>query len=261
MAGQQKQQQQQNGTLPAMRTQPKAIFFTDFDGTITQTDSNDFLTDTLGFGHTLRRQQNHDVIYGRRAFRDSYQEMMDSVRAPYDQCISTLLERVALDPAFAEFYSWCRENNVPVVVLSGGMRPMIRALLAHLVGEDVVEELQIVSNDVAPRPGKNINDENGWTIIFRDDSSFGHDKSREIRPYAQLSERPILFYAGDGVSDLSAARETDLLFAKANCDLVTFCEHQKVPFVTFNDFSEIHNTVREVLEGKTSVKEAAVGRK
>ena len=28
------------------------------------------------------------------------------------------------------------------------------------------------------------------------------------------SERPVMFYAGDGVSDLSAAKETDLLFAK-----------------------------------------------
>lgn len=47
-------------------------------------------------------------------------------------------------------------------------------------------------------------------------SGFGHDKSLTIRPYAQLPEdqRPTLFYAGDGVSDLSAARETDLLFAK-----------------------------------------------
>jgi 2-hydroxy-3-keto-5-methylthiopentenyl-1-phosphate phosphatase len=27
-------------------------------------------------------------------------------------------------------------------------------------------------------------------------------------------ERPVLLYAGDGVSDLSAAAETDLLFAK-----------------------------------------------
>ena len=52
-------------------------------------------------------------------------------------------------------------------------------------------------------------DENG--------SGFGHDKSLEIRPYANLpaEERPTLFYAGDGVSDLSAAKETDLLFAKA----------------------------------------------
>jgi 2-hydroxy-3-keto-5-methylthiopentenyl-1-phosphate phosphatase len=46
-------------------------------------------------------------------------------------------------------------------------------------------------------------------------SSFGHDKSIEIRKYSRLAERPVLFYAGDGVSDLSAAKETDLLFAKA----------------------------------------------
>lgn len=48
---------------------------------------------------------------------------------------------------------------------------------------------------------------------------FGHDKSLTIRPYAEYykehpEERPTMFYAGDGVSDLSAARETDLLFAK-----------------------------------------------
>jgi 2-hydroxy-3-keto-5-methylthiopentenyl-1-phosphate phosphatase len=29
-------------------------------------------------------------------------------------------------------------------------------------------------------------------------------------------EKPVMFYAGDGVSDLSAAKETDLLFAKKN---------------------------------------------
>ncbi|OAX77377.1 Pdp3-interacting factor 1, partial [Emergomyces africanus] len=47
-------------------------------------------------------------------------------------------------------------------------------------------------------------------------SHFGHDKSLEIQPYAALpaGERPTLLYAGDGVSDLSAASQTDLLFAK-----------------------------------------------
>jgi 2-hydroxy-3-keto-5-methylthiopentenyl-1-phosphate phosphatase len=47
-------------------------------------------------------------------------------------------------------------------------------------------------------------------------SHFGHDKSIEIRKYSSLPDkvRPTMFYAGDGVSDLSAAKETDLLFAK-----------------------------------------------
>lgn len=56
-------------------------------------------------------------------------------------------------------------------------------------------------------------------------SHFGHDKSLEIKPYAQLphDERPTLLYAGDGVSDLSAASETDLLFAKkGNGSLILF---------------------------------------
>lgn len=56
-------------------------------------------------------------------------------------------------------------------------------------------------------------------------SHFGHDKSLTLRPYAQLpaEERPTLFYAGDGVSDLSAAKETDLLFAKKGHDLIEYC--------------------------------------
>ncbi|KAF2964429.1 hypothetical protein GQX73_g9152 [Xylaria multiplex] len=248
-------------SLPALRTNPKAIFFTDFDGTITLQDSNDWMTDNLGFGVELRRQGNKDVLYNGRPFRDAFQEMLDSVTKPFDQCLELLLQNVKLDPAFKDFATWCRANNVPIVVLSGGMQPVIRALLAHLVGEEEAAAMQIVSNDVKARPGKSINDENGWDIEYHDDSSFGHDKSLEIRPYAALPERPVMFYAGDGVSDLSAAKETDLLFAKAGRDLVTYCEKESVPFTVFNDFSDIHKIVADVVDGKISVQQAATGTK
>lgn len=198
-----------------MKTSPKFIFFTDFDGTITQRDSNDFLTDNLGYGQKLRKQGNQDVLHDKMTFRDSFQGMMDSVKTPYDQCIKTLLENIQLDPGFADFFSWAQCVNMPVVVLSSGMHPIIHALLKHLVGPSA-ENIQIISNDVAPREGKTINEEGGWQIMFHDDSHFGHDKSLAIRPYRALpdSERPTMFYAGDGVSDFSAATETDLLFAK-----------------------------------------------
>ncbi|KAI1631580.1 HAD-like domain-containing protein [Biscogniauxia mediterranea] len=249
-----------SNSLPALRTRPKAIFFTDFDGTITLQDSNDWMTDNLGFGTELRKQGNADVLFGRRSFRDSFQDMLDSVKTPFDQCIAHLLKNIQLDPCFRDFFQWCRANNIPVVVLSGGMKPIIRALLAHLLGEKEVDEMQIVSNDVKARPGMSINEEGGWDIAYHDDSSFGHDKSLEIRPYAALADRPILFYAGDGVSDLSAAKETDLLFAKAGRDLVTYCEKEKVPFTVFNDFSDIQKVVADVVEGRISVKEAATGK-
>lgn len=260
--------------LPAMRTSPKYVFFTDFDGTITTRDSNDFMTDNLGYGQELRKQGNSDVLNGRKTFRDAFQEMLDSIKTPYSKCIQTLIENIKLDPGFKEFYEWARENNMPVVILSGGMEPIIRALLVHLLGEKEAAEIQIVSNQVEVRKGfRSLDEEGGWNIVYHDEryispieapviklifhSHFGHDKSREIRPYAELpdDQRPTMFYAGDGVSDLSAAKETDLLFAKKGHDLITYCVREKVPFTIFEDWTEILKTVQEVVAGKTTVKD------
>jgi 2,3-diketo-5-methylthio-1-phosphopentane phosphatase len=138
-------------TIPALKTNPKFIFFTDFDGTITQQDSNDFMIEKFGIGPVVRKEMFQDILIGRRTFRDAFKEMLDSISLPLNQCIKALLENITLDEGFKEFYTWARENNIPVVVLSGGMEPIIRALLAHLIGEDVVKTLPILSNDVAPR--------------------------------------------------------------------------------------------------------------
>ncbi|KAF2143675.1 uncharacterized protein K452DRAFT_285709 [Aplosporella prunicola CBS 121167] len=244
--------------LPAMKTNPTFIFFSDFDGTITQKDSNDFMTDTIGFGYDLRRKGNMDTLEGKTTFRDSFKEMMDSVKKPYNECIQYLVDNIKLDPYFNVFFKWALENNVPVVVLSSGMEPIIKALLAHLVGPDA-EKIQVVANNVRARPGKTINDEGGWELVYHDDSGFGHDKSLTLRPYAQLPEgqRPTMFYAGDGVSDLSAARETDLLFAKKGHDLISYCVREEIPFTVFEDWKTILDNCKEIVEGKKTVQQAA----
>lgn len=108
-------------------------------------------------------------------------------------------------------------------------------------------------------------------------SDFGHDKSLEIKPYAALphDERPTLLYAGDGVSDLSAAAETDLLFAKKGNgtshlhpslpfvklifqDLVDYCKKRGMPFTVFEDWSSILDVTKDILSGKRSVKNVAL---
>lgn len=261
--------------IPAMATNPRFIFFTDFDGTVTTADSNDFMTDNLGYGREKRVQGNKDVLSGKLNFRDSFRDMLDSISTPFDECVTILKSNIRLDPGFKEFYDWAQENNVPIVILSGGMEPVIRALLDILLGPGW--NIQIVSNNVRAREGKSLNDKHGWEIVFHDESIHGHDKSTEIRKYSSLPDRPTLFYAGDGVSDLSAAKETDLLFAKAGkgklnmdfstikhiltkADLVEYCENEKVPFVTFGDWTSITQTVKDVVAGKITVQQAAKGR-
>jgi len=205
-------------------------------------------------------------------YRQSFQEMMDSVKNPFPECIKLLCENIKLDPYFKEFYMWSRDNGVPVIVLSSGMTEIIRGLLVHLVGPEA-NDIEIVSNECIDRPPKTKDQEGGWQIQFHDDSGFGHDKSLTIRPYAKhfadrpIEPRPTLFYAGDGVSDLSAARETDLLFAKKDhgkdqnltlqlsssrpdscfLDLVTYCEREGVPFTVFEDWQSILATTKAIL--------------
>ena len=174
---------------------------------------------------------------------------MDSISTPYPNCIQLLVDNIQLDPYFTHFLEYAQANNIPVVVLSGGMMPIIHALLKKLVGEQLTKDIEIVANGVRARPGKVLEDENGWEIVFHDDSGFGHDKSLTIRPYAKLAseKRPTLFYAGDGVSDLSAARETDLLFAKKGRDLVAYCVREDVPFTIFEDWKSITEKVKEIV--------------
>ena len=59
------------------------------------------------------------------------------------------------------------------------------------------------------------------------------------------------------MSDLSAARETDLLFAKKGYDLVSYCEREGVPFTVFETWESILATTKAIFEGKTTVRQVA----
>tara|TARA_R110002060_G_scaffold15900_5_gene22120 strand:+ start:324 stop:827 length:504 start_codon:yes stop_codon:yes gene_type:complete len=162
-------QESAGSQLPILKTNPRFIFFTDFDGTITQQDSNDFMIEEFGVGPAHRKLVFDDILHGRRTFRDGFEELLDGVKLPWEKCIAALLENITLDEGFREFYTFAHANNIPVVVLSGGMEPIIRALLGHLLGQEEASTLPILSNDVGSRLGKTLEDEGGWKIIYRDD--------------------------------------------------------------------------------------------
>ncbi|KKY15612.1 putative phosphoserine phosphatase [Phaeomoniella chlamydospora] len=246
----------------ALKGNPKVIFFTDFDGTITTKDTNDFMTDNHGFGLEQRRQGNMDTLNG-EPFRDGFRKMLDSWTTSFPDTIEILKKNIKLDPHFANFVSWAKSAGVPIIVLSSGMVPIISALLEHLLGPDF-KDIEIIANGVQPKPPINdLTKPLGWEIVYHDDSGFGHDKSLTIRPYAKEiaklpeAERPTTLYAGDGVSDLSAAKETDLLFAKKGHDLITYCEREGIPFTVFEDWESILQKTQDIYNGKTNVKKLA----
>ncbi|GCE99323.1 hypothetical protein ZYGM_003198 [Zygosaccharomyces mellis] len=234
----------------------KAVIFTDFDGTVTLEDSNDYLTDTLGFGKPKRLDAFEGVLAGTKTFREAFWEMLTSIHTPFPECLDILGKKIALDPGFKDTLHWSLENNVPIVVVSSGMKPIIKHLLTLLVGEEAINKIDIVSNEVEVQP------DGQWKLIYTDDSPFGHDKSKTIDHYKKKfeseskdSEKPVYFYCGDGVSDLSAAKECDLLFARRGKDLVRYCRRENVPFHEFDSFQDILTSMKQVLGGEKTVKD------
>ncbi|EDO15577.1 hypothetical protein Kpol_487p10 [Vanderwaltozyma polyspora DSM 70294] len=235
----------------------KAVIFTDFDGTVTWQDSNDHLADNYGLGKEPRLKLFEGIIDGKKTFREAFDIMIESIKKPLPECMKILEESIQLDPGFKDTFNWAQENNVPIIVVSSGMRPIIKDLLTKLLGEEHIDKLDIVANDVK------IDADGEWHVVFRDESGFGHDKSRTIDEYKKKfeselkpgEERATYFYCGDGVSDLSAAKECDLLFAKRGKDLVTYCKKQNVPFHEFDTYSDILTAMKQVLNGEKTVKE------
>lgn len=100
--------------------------------------------------------------------REVFAEMLNSVDTPLNECIDILLDKMRLDPHFVEFYEWAGKNNVPIIVLSSGLIPIISALLEKLLGK-LGPHLHIVANDAQSRDGKDLNEVGGWEVKYLDD--------------------------------------------------------------------------------------------
>lgn len=222
-----------------------AILFTDWDGTVTLQDSNDLLTDNLGMGLTERMKLNDLIKNNKVTFRSAFYDMLESVNDnnySFQYCIDFLLKNVQIDPDFENTLIWCTEENIPVVIVSSGMDKIINELLLKLIPNKLLHSnIHIYANHV------NINEDNNtWHIKYRDDSSFGHDKNQSILSFknSYSLENPKLYYCGDGVSDISASRSCDYLFAKSGHDLVDICKRDGINHIEFKTFNDILATLK-----------------
>ncbi|KAJ2997415.1 hypothetical protein HDV02_005544 [Globomyces sp. JEL0801] len=214
----------------------KLIIFSDFDGTITTQDTGVILID-LGMGYEGRKALDAQVLNGTLQFRNALDVMWKSVNLSWEDAMKEL-DNVELDPHFLSFYLWVKDQQFPFTILSSGLIPIVEHFMKRDVGKN--DSFKIHANEVTIH-------QTHWELTHVDDSPYGHDKGTHLRRARKdLNDEEKIVFIGDGISDLSAAMEADIVFAKKGKDLETWCIKKNIKYVPWENFSTILDTLKSL---------------
>ncbi|CAF9920653.1 MAG: hypothetical protein GOMPHAMPRED_002101 [Gomphillus americanus] len=228
----------------------KILIFSDFDGTIMYQDTGHVLFDNHGCGPERREILDEQIKSGERSFKEVSEEMWGSLHIPFEDGFEVMKTALDIDPGFQTFHKYCITNNIPFNVISAGLRPILRRVLDQFLGEEESSHIDILANDAQINtPGTE------WKPVWLHDNELGHDKAlsvKEARAQALLQCEdgtiPLIVFIGDGVSDLPAARQADVLFARKGLRLEEYCIENKIPYLPFDTFLDIQKEIERLVE-------------
>src|SRR5579859_7691582 len=223
-------------------------------------DTGHVLFDAHGCGEEKRKELDAAIHSGDLTFRDASEQMWGSLNVPFDDGFEVMKQRLEMDPDFQEFHEFCLKRKIPFNVISAGLKPVLRRVLDEFVG-DQAHHIDIVANDAEISE-----DGSEWKVVWKDDTALGHDKAASIQEArAQATEDsddeqpPLIIFIGDGVSDLPAARECDVLFARRGLRLEEYCIEHDIQYIPFDTFKDIQREVaRIVKDDRQSKKETGL---
>jgi 2,3-diketo-5-methylthio-1-phosphopentane phosphatase len=212
----------------------KWIICSDFDGTICLPDSSDYLLSQ--FAPPEWNELDKAVWAGRITERECYARQIAMLRVTWPEARAALLKGVKIRDGFQEFVEWTRRRNVPLVILSSGLRVLIDELLAHAG----ISHLQVEAHGIRIAGDR-------WTLVphpgARLEEHCSHCKCAHLAAYQERGLRVI--YIGDSFTDLCPSRRADMLFATFR--LAEACQRQNVPFFSFETFQDVKRTLDAVL--------------
>ena len=121
-------------------------------------------------------------------------------------------------------------------------------MLDLFLGEKASSNIEIVANDATIS-----SDGSEWKPVWLHDTELGHDKAQSINDYREHAKLesgdgtiPMIVFIGDGVSDLPAAREASVLFARYGLNLGGYCIEHKLLYIPFDTFADIQREVIKI---------------
>ncbi len=184
------------------------------------------------FAHPNWRDIDDEWIRGEIPTSERARRQFALVRTD-EQRFLDLIDRHAIDPAFAPMVADLRAHGIPARVVSDGFDAYVKPMLTRAGLSDL------------PLQSNRLLFQNGSVKLEFPHERPGHDprggwKAGPVRSLQTQGWR--VAYAGDGMSDWAAAQAADLLFARSQ--LADRCKRDGIPFQAFEGMRDVHDWVR-----------------
>ena len=202
----------------------KPVLFFDFDNTLTEGDVLDRLIEKFSSNDQWRAWESA-WANGRLSARDCLRYQMEGLRVSRDELLE-FLSSVRVDPVFADILAWARPRRVEVKIVSDSFLPLIR----HILRNNSIDSVPVMANDLRFSGDRLIP-----SFPFNDPACkrCANAKARHLAPYRGHN----IIFAGDGHSDLDAALEASIVFAKNT--LAKELGERSIPFRPFETLEPV----------------------
>ncbi|NWF61852.1 MAG: HAD-IB family phosphatase [Fischerella sp.] len=201
----------------------KRIIFCDFDGTITVSET--FVAVLKHFAPQLSAQLIPQMYARQLTLREGVRRILESIPSSRYSEILEFTQQEPIRLGFTELLDFLEAKQVPLVVVSGGLRGMVEVVLG-----DLIQRLHAVHAVDADTSGEylqvNSEFEGGTELVA---------KVLVMEKY--LADETIAI--GDSLTDLNMALATPMVFARDRLAQY-LAEHQK-PYIPWNNFLEIRD--------------------
>jgi len=204
----------------------KLAILCDFDGTVTKEDVGFRIYTRFGDERWLEinKRWRRGEISSRECLIGEY-SLIDAS----EQEVKEFILKMEIDPGFLSIAATCRDNNIPIAIVSDGFDFYINTVLEKYGLSDI----KVFCNELKFNDRKV---ELSFPFYEEGCGVCGNCKKLHVKRLRATSRA--IVYVGDGLSDRFASRVSDVIFAKG--ELMGYLMENNVEFIGFNDLSDVN---------------------
>jgi 2-hydroxy-3-keto-5-methylthiopentenyl-1-phosphate phosphatase len=213
----------------------KRIVFCDFDGTITAEET--FVAMLERFTPEVAARILPELYAKRLTLREGVRQMLESIPSASYPEILEFTRSKPIRAGFIDFLDFLHTQNIPFVVVSGGLRGMVEAVLEPFI--DRITEIHAID----------VNTEGFYLRVHSP-----YEGGTEMVAKAQIMkayDADETIAIGDSITDWNLALAASLVFARP--PLTRYLEEHSKPYIAWTDFTDIRDRLAKLLKGEKSV--------